>query len=43
MCMSMCPQVVVKSLKGEAIDVEVEDDAKVLDLKRKLAGLKVRS
>jgi len=41
--MSMYLQIVVKSLKGEAIEVEVADDAKVLDLKRKLAVLKVRS
>ena len=39
--MGRAPQVVVKTLKGEALDVEVEDGASVLDLKRKLAVLKV--
>ena len=35
-------QIVVKTLKGEAMEVQVEDDASVLDLKRKLAHMKVQ-
>jgi len=34
-------QVTVKTLKGEALDVEIENSSSVLDLNRKLALLKV--